>query len=106
MLIISPYSKVNYVDHSVTDQSSILRFVEDNWSLGRIGDSSTDAIAGSLLGMFNFTTPSTKAVYLDPSKGSVTGAPSGSGGSSGPLVTAAVANPKNAVVTQKQFQLD
>ena len=23
--------------HAVTDQSSILRFIEDNWRLGRIG---------------------------------------------------------------------
>ena len=51
---ISPYAQQNYVDHGVTDQSSILRFIEDNWSLGRIGNDSTDAIAGSLLPMFNF----------------------------------------------------
>ena len=31
LLVISPYAKSNYVDHTVTDQSSILRFVEDNW---------------------------------------------------------------------------
>jgi phospholipase C len=108
LLVISPYSKVNYVDHTVTDQSSILRFIEDNWTLGRIGDNSTDAIAGSLLGMFNFTNPSAKAVYLDPSKGVVISPPaSGNGGGTTlTFVTAAVANPKNATVTQKQYQLD
>ena len=31
LLVISPYAKVNYVDHSITDQTSILRFIEDNW---------------------------------------------------------------------------
>src|SRR5262249_40400482 len=31
--VISPYAKDNFVDHSVTDQSSILRFIEDNWGL-------------------------------------------------------------------------
>jgi phospholipase C len=108
LLVISPYSKVNYVDHAVTDQSSILRFIEDNWNLGRIGDNSTDAIAGSLLGMLNFTNPSAKAVYLDPSKGTVTSPPPSTGGGTTPptAVTVAVANPKNATVTQKQFQLD
>jgi phospholipase C len=30
LLAISPYSKVNYIDHSVTDQPSILTFIEDN----------------------------------------------------------------------------
>src|SRR5439155_24401224 len=31
LLVVSPYAKQNFVDHSVTDQSSILKFVEDNW---------------------------------------------------------------------------
>lgn len=35
LLIISPFAKTNFVDHSITDQSSILRFIEDNWGLGR-----------------------------------------------------------------------
>src|SRR5262249_52396456 len=34
--VISPYAKQNYVDHSTTDQTSVLRFIEDNWNLGRI----------------------------------------------------------------------
>jgi phospholipase C len=54
LLMISPYSKVNFVDHSITDQTSILRFIEDNWNLGRIGDQSFDAKAGSLMNMFDF----------------------------------------------------
>jgi phospholipase C len=54
LLIISPYSRTNYVDHGVSDQSSILRFIEDNFNLGRIGDHSYDEIAGSLTGMFDF----------------------------------------------------
>ncbi len=70
LLVISPWVKVNYVDHSVTDQSSILRFIEDNWNLGRIGDNSTDAIAGSLLPMFDFTGgPRAPRLILDPSTG-------------------------------------
>jgi phospholipase C len=47
-------AKQNYIDNRVTDQSSILRFTEDNWRLGRIGNGSTDAIAGTLQGMFDF----------------------------------------------------
>jgi phospholipase C len=54
-LVISPYAKRNFVDHSTTDQSSIIRFVEDNWLDGqRIGDGSFDAVAGSINNMFNF----------------------------------------------------
>ncbi len=70
LLVISPYSRNNYVDHHITDQTSILRFVEDNWSLGRIGDYSFDALAGSLQGMFDFSSgPHTTPLFLDPNTG-------------------------------------
>ncbi|GAA3799214.1 phospholipase C [Streptomyces chiangmaiensis] len=65
LLVISPYSKVNKVDHTQTDQSSIIRFIEDNWHTGRIGDHSFDATAGSLAGMFDFRHPNNKQVLLD-----------------------------------------
>jgi phospholipase C len=71
LLVVSPWAKRNFVDHSITDQSSILRFVEDNWSLGRIGDGSFDARAGSLSNMFSFF-PRHKAddkLFLDESTG-------------------------------------
>jgi phospholipase C len=54
LLVISPWARQNYVDHRLTDQSSILRFIEDSWHLGRIGHQSADAIAGSLSGLFDF----------------------------------------------------
>jgi hypothetical protein len=53
LLVISPLPRTNDVDHGVTDQA-ILRFIEDNWGLGRIGVGSFDAIAGSLLPLFDF----------------------------------------------------
>jgi len=73
LLVISPYAKVNYVDHAITDQTSVLKFIEDNWQLGRIGDQSMDAIAGDIGGMFDFD-PNYKGapkVFLDPTTGSV-----------------------------------
>src|SRR5579862_3922440 len=54
-MVISPFAKQNFVDHTLTDQSSVIRFVEDNWNLGRIGGGSSDAYAGSVLNMFDFT---------------------------------------------------
>jgi phospholipase C len=70
LLIISPYAKKNFVDHSVTDQASILRFIEDNWKLGRIGDHSFDAVAGSLNNMFDFHHgPRNEKLFLDPITG-------------------------------------
>jgi phospholipase C len=54
LIVISPFAKENFVNHTVTDQSSIVRFIEDNWSLGRIGNFSFDQYAGTLLNMFDF----------------------------------------------------
>ena len=72
LLVVSPWAKVNYVDHSITDQSSILRFIEDNWSLGRIGDQSFDAKAGTLDNMFDFDGHRhTRNLILDPETGTV-----------------------------------
>jgi phospholipase C len=39
----------------VTDQTSVLRFIEDNWLGGqRIGQGSFDSIASTITQMFNF----------------------------------------------------
>jgi phospholipase C len=71
-LVISPYSKQNFVSHDVNDTTSILRFIEDNWNLGRIGDQSFDATAGSILDNFNFhAAPHPKPLVLDPYSGLV-----------------------------------
>jgi phospholipase C len=72
LLVISPYAKQNYVSHALTDTTSVLRFIEDNWDLGSIGDQSLDAIAGSILDSFDFTSaPRTKPLLLDPTSGQV-----------------------------------
>ncbi len=65
MMVISPWARANFVDHTLTDQSSIIRFIEDNWLGGqRIGDGSFDAIAGSLDNMFDFSHIDMRAPYL------------------------------------------
>jgi phospholipase C len=75
MLVISPWSKSNFVDHIQTDQTSIPCFIEDNWLGGqRIGGGSFDAIAGSIQGMFNFggtTPPNAQTLILDETTGEV-----------------------------------
>ncbi len=71
LLVISPWARRNFVDHTLTDQSSILRFIEDNWQLGRIGDASFDARAGSLENLFDFNFPRLRRYFLDPTTGQV-----------------------------------
>jgi phospholipase C len=73
LLVVSPWAKKNFIDDTITDQSSILRFIEDNWDLGRIGSGSTDAIAGTLDNVFDFDDVQHKArtLILDPLTGVV-----------------------------------
>jgi phospholipase C len=83
LLVISPWAKENFVDHAVTDQSSTLRFIEDNWSLGRIGNQSFDALAGPLNNMFSFSTAQDGNSQGNPRQlllNSQTGQPSSSAG--------------------------
>jgi phospholipase C len=70
LLVVSPWAKHNFVDHTLTDQSSVTKFVEDNWKLPRI-PGSFDAIAGSLNGMFNFHDQDADngKLFLDPTTG-------------------------------------
>ncbi len=81
LLAISPWARINAVDHTMTDQSSIPHFIEDNW-LGseRIGQGSFDQGSGSLQFLFdfaNYTTvpPRNTPLFLDPSTGEPTTAP-------------------------------
>jgi phospholipase C len=72
LLVISPYAKHNFVDHTLTDQSSIVRFIEDNWLDGeRIGQGSYDGVAGSLFNMFDFSQLPYTKVKLNPDTGVV-----------------------------------
>jgi phospholipase C len=74
LLVISPFARKNFIDHTLTDQTSVLRFIEDNWlSHARIQPgASFDTIAGPIDGMFNFTAPAAvepNELYLDPETG-------------------------------------
>jgi phospholipase C len=54
-LVISGWARHNFVDHTMTDQSSTIHFIEDNWLGGkRLGQGSYDAIASSITQMFDF----------------------------------------------------
>ncbi len=77
LLVISPWAKPNYVSHTVTDQSSVLRFIEDTFlHQQRIGQGSYDQIAGSIGDMLDFSTTSPQngaVILLDATTGQVQG---------------------------------
>jgi phospholipase C len=70
LLVISPYSKSNYVDGTVTTQASVVRFIEDNWlDSNRIGSGSVDGWTGTLDDMFDFSHGRDGKLVLDPATG-------------------------------------
>ncbi len=75
MMVISPYARQNFVDHTMTDQTSIIRFIEDNWlNRERIGQGSFDGIANSISSMLGSQPVSTcfRTLLLNDSTGLVT----------------------------------
>lgn len=76
LVVISPYAKSNYISHDVIDQSSPIKFIEENWQTGGIPDTfgqrSYDTIAGSVENMFDFGNHgSTPKVCISPINGTV-----------------------------------
>ena len=52
-LLVSPYARRGYVDHTTLDFTSILKFIEENWNLKPLA--SRDAKANSFAGAFDFS---------------------------------------------------
>ena len=69
LLVLSPYAKPNFVDHTLTDQSSVLRFIEDNWLGGERINGSFDSYAGKLDTMFDFKHPILTPYLLNSATG-------------------------------------
>jgi len=69
-LVVSPYAKENFVSSALKDQTSITRFIEDNWLNGeRLTDISFDNKASSLHDMFDFNNKRDDKLFLDPYSG-------------------------------------
>jgi phospholipase C len=76
MLVISPWTRKNYVGGKLTNTSSVTAFIENNWlHRQRTGAGSYDAISGRLDGrggLLDFhTRPHFRPVILDPTTGAV-----------------------------------
>jgi phospholipase C len=74
LLVISPWAKPNYIDHTATDQSSVLRFIEDLFLGSTRIQGSFDASAGTLNNMFDFSQSAPKNTNL-PILSGTTGEP-------------------------------
>jgi phospholipase C len=75
MVVISPYTRENYVSSNLTDTTSVVKFIEDNWLRGERIPGSYDAISGSLDapgGLLDFNVPPHfQPLILNPTTGAV-----------------------------------
>lgn len=66
MIVVSPFARAGYVSHNVYELGSIVRFIEDNWSLGRLG--TTDMRAHDFVNDFFDLTKPPRAFSQIPAK--------------------------------------
>jgi phospholipase C len=75
LIVISPYTRENYVSSNLTDTTSVVKFIEDNWLHGKRIPDSFDAVSGSLDaagGVLDFDTqPHFQPLILNPTTGAV-----------------------------------
>jgi phospholipase C len=83
MLAISPCAAPNTIDHNLSDQASIVNFIEYNWSLPAIPGSfdqalksadQTEGIPFDLAGLFDFSNCNQPGLQLDPATGQISAA--------------------------------
>jgi phospholipase C len=75
LVVISPYTRQNYVSSNLTNTASVVKFIEQNWLHGKSIPGSFDASSGSLDGRggvldFNIR-PHFSPVILNPATGAV-----------------------------------
>jgi phospholipase C len=79
MIVVSPYARQDYIDHTYDDHVSILKFIEANWGLPPLTSFSEDNLAnptpdvyvpknkpaiGNLMTLFDFRHPHFAAIRL------------------------------------------
>jgi phospholipase C len=75
MVVISPYTRQNYVSSDLTNTASVVKFIEDNWLNGESIKGSFDKSSGSLYakgGLLDFNVaPHLTPLILNPTTGAV-----------------------------------
>jgi phospholipase C len=66
-LLVSPYAKKGYIDSTTLDFTSVLKFIETNWSVASL--STRDAKASNFLEAFDFTQTPRQATLLSMTYG-------------------------------------
>jgi phospholipase C len=60
MIVVSPYARTNYIDHTYHDHASVLKFIERNWRLAPLSSRSRDNLPNPVATASNPYLPSNK----------------------------------------------
>ncbi len=72
-LLISPYAKQGFVDHTQLDHTSGLKFIEDNWGVAPLAQ--RDAAANDFMSAFDFSSEARSPVFVRYTTASVAAEP-------------------------------
>lgn len=65
-LLVSPYARRGFVDHTQLDHTSILKFIESNWNIPPLAE--RDARANNFTSAFDFSSPPRSPVFISSSR--------------------------------------
>ncbi len=66
-IVVSPYARRGFVDHTQYDFTSMLKFVEENWGVAPLAQ--RDAQANSLMGPFDFSQAAREPAFVPTERG-------------------------------------
>jgi phospholipase C len=66
-LLVSPYARRGYIDHTTLDFTSFLKFIEENWGLEPLAE--RDAKANSMIGAFDFSQVPREPSFVSATRG-------------------------------------
>ncbi len=61
-LLVSPYARRGFVDHTQLDHTSMLKYIETNWGIPPLAE--RDANANNFLSAFDFSSPPRSPVFI------------------------------------------
>lgn len=61
-LLVSPYARTGYIDHTLLDHTSILKFIEENWNIPPLAE--RDARANNITSAFDFSMAPRPPVFV------------------------------------------
>ena len=65
-LLISPYARQGYIDHTLLDHTSILKFIEENWDIPPLAE--RDAKSNRFTSAFDFSSSPRLPVFISPTR--------------------------------------